>query len=209
MAAVFCDEGLTWVAQRLVGDTTNAPALGKVLLFTNNLTPTTANVLADFTEMSAVLGYAIITITPANLGFNLDTTNHVATSAYTYKWQFSSVPITGATNATPIVISTVAVSHGLTTGAKVVISDVAGNTAANGTWTITVVDTQHFSLDTSVGNGAYVNGGSWGVPVYGWLMTDSTKLRAVVTERFAGAPLVVGGSRLTLAVTVNMGLKIC
>lgn len=67
--------------------------------------------------------------------------------------------ITGATNATPIVITSTA--HGLSTGTRVTISGVFGNTAANGDWQITVVDANTFSLNTSVGNGAYTSGGVW------------------------------------------------
>lgn len=66
--------------------------------------------------------------------------------------------INGATNATPIVIST-AQPHGFTTGDAAKVLNVTGNTAANGDWTVTVVDATHFSLNTSVGNGAYVNNG--------------------------------------------------
>jgi len=68
--------------------------------------------------------------------------------------------ITGATNATPIVI-TVAGSHGLYNGQTgVVIAGVGGNTAANGTWTITRLTAATFSLNTSIGNGAYTAGGT-------------------------------------------------
>lgn len=66
--------------------------------------------------------------------------------------------ITGATNASPIVITSAA--HGFTTGDRVTISGVLGNTAANGTWTVTVVDGSHFSLDGQSGNGAYTSGGN-------------------------------------------------
>lgn len=69
-----------------------------------------------------------------------------------------ALAVTGATNATPIVITT-SVAHGLATGALVSISGVGGNTAANGKWTITNVTATTFSLDTSVGNGVYTSGG--------------------------------------------------
>lgn len=69
--------------------------------------------------------------------------------------------ITGATNASPIVITCAA--HGLTTGTLVTISGVLGNTAANGTFTATVVNANSFSLDGSTGNGAYTSGGTWTV----------------------------------------------
>lgn len=66
--------------------------------------------------------------------------------------------VTGATNATPIVITTA--THSLTTGDTVNISGVGGNTAANGDWTIIVLSGTTFSLNTSVGNGAYTSGGT-------------------------------------------------
>jgi hypothetical protein len=67
--------------------------------------------------------------------------------------------VTGATNASPIVITST--GHGLTTGDIVVIEDVGGNEGANGTWTITVVSADTFSLDDSAGDGAYTSGGTW------------------------------------------------
>lgn len=67
--------------------------------------------------------------------------------------------VTGATNATPIVITTSA-AHGYATGDTIAIASVAGNTAANGVWTITRLSATTFSLNTSVGNGAYTSGGS-------------------------------------------------
>jgi len=69
--------------------------------------------------------------------------------------------VTGATNASPIVITSA--GHNLTTGTKVTITGVLGNTAANGTFSITVVSSNTFSLDGSTGNGAYTSGGTWNV----------------------------------------------
>jgi len=66
--------------------------------------------------------------------------------------------VTDATNATPIVV-TVSADHGYATGDRVNIASVGGNTAANAWWIITVTDTDEFSLDGSVGNGAYTSGG--------------------------------------------------
>jgi len=62
--------------------------------------------------------------------------------------------VTGATNATPIEITTGA-AHGYTTGQSVLIKYVEGNTAANGLWTITVTSTTTFTLATSVGSGVF------------------------------------------------------
>ena len=66
--------------------------------------------------------------------------------------------VTAATNATPIVITTSA-NHSMITNDSVYIQGVLGNTAANGAWTITRISDTSFSLNTSVGNGAYTSGG--------------------------------------------------
>jgi len=68
-------------------------------------------------------------------------------------------PISNATNASPIVITST--GHGLITGASIAVSGVNGNTAANGTWIITTIDANTFSLNGSVGNGTYTSGGTW------------------------------------------------
>lgn len=66
--------------------------------------------------------------------------------------------ITGATNASPIVI-TIAV-HGLVDGDHVTIADVLGNTAANGTWAIANSTVNTFELVGSTGNASYTSGGT-------------------------------------------------
>ena len=77
---------------------------------------------------------------------------------------YQSTGISGATNATPIVIQT-ATAHNLQTGETVGINSVIGNTAANGSWVVTVVDSTHFSLNGSAGNGAWSSGGNVISPV--------------------------------------------
>jgi hypothetical protein len=73
-------------------------------------------------------------------------------------------PITGASNVmgAPIAITTAA-PHSYTTGQQVSIVGVLGNTAANGTFTITLIDANTFSLDGTAGNGdvneSYAGGG--------------------------------------------------
>lgn len=79
-------------------------------------------------------------------------------------WLFAGVPylpdflapyvINAATNASPIQVTTSA-THDLTTGQQVTIVGAEGNTAANGTWTVTVLDANNFTLNSSVGNGTY------------------------------------------------------
>ncbi|MFO0425530.1 MAG: hypothetical protein ACK526_03110 [Planctomyces sp.] len=66
--------------------------------------------------------------------------------------------ITAATNAGPIVITSA--GHGLITGQRVRISNVGGNTAANGVFQITQIDANRFSLNGTTGNGTYVETGN-------------------------------------------------
>lgn len=65
--------------------------------------------------------------------------------------------ITAATNASPIVVT--ATTHGFANNDVVSITGVVGNTAANGIWQITFIDANTFSLNSSVGSGAYTSGG--------------------------------------------------
>lgn len=71
----------------------------------------------------------------------------------------SSCVATNATNATPIVITKSGFGY-FPTGTVVTISGVEGNTAANGTWTITRTGANTFSLDDSVGNGVFSGAGT-------------------------------------------------
>lgn len=69
--------------------------------------------------------------------------------------------VTGATNASPIVVTSA--GHGLSTGTRVTVTGALGNTAANGTFTATWVSGDTFSLDGSAGSGAWTSGGAWNV----------------------------------------------
>lgn len=66
--------------------------------------------------------------------------------------------ITGATAATPIVVTSAA--HGYSNGDTVYIQGVLGNTKANGTFQIANVATDTFELVDSVGTVAYTSGGT-------------------------------------------------
>lgn len=68
--------------------------------------------------------------------------------------------VTGATNNTPVVITTVDPHH-LSPGDKVDIDQVGGNMAANGTWTVANPTAKTFELLNSAGNGDYTGGGRW------------------------------------------------
>ncbi len=65
--------------------------------------------------------------------------------------------VTGATNASPIVVT--AVAHGFANGDKVAVYGVVGNTAANGAWVVANKANDTFELAGSTGNGAYSSGG--------------------------------------------------
>jgi hypothetical protein len=84
--------------------------------------------------------------------------NWEATKGTMPQQTFETKTITGATNASPIVVTIAA--HGYQTGDQVQILNVNGNTAANGNWLITVLTANTFSLTASVGNGAYTSGGT-------------------------------------------------
>ncbi len=68
--------------------------------------------------------------------------------------------ITGASNTSPITITTTNTGV-LSAGEQVTISGVGGNTAANGTFTISNITGTSFDLNGTTGNGAYTSGGSW------------------------------------------------
>lgn len=75
--------------------------------------------------------------------------------------QMDTGSITGATNASPIEITSSA--HGLQTGNVVTVTNVGGNTAANGTFSITRTGANTFTLTGTTGSGAYTSGGNWHV----------------------------------------------
>lgn len=75
--------------------------------------------------------------------------------------------ITAATNASPMVITSTA--HGLSTGDRVTIAAVGGNTNANGDWVVTVLTANTFKISSEAGyltgtfiagNAAYTSGGT-------------------------------------------------
>jgi hypothetical protein len=70
-------------------------------------------------------------------------------------------PVSGATNASPIVVTSP--GHNLSSGTRVTLAGVSGNTGANGDFQVTVIDGNTFSLDGSTGSGAYTSGGTWHV----------------------------------------------
>ena len=96
--------------------------------------------------------------------------------------------ITGATNATPIVI-TVTDTSTLTTGSVVTISGVGGNTAANGTFPIIVLSATTFSIPVA-GSGVYTSGGTVAVKgaVVGGTSGSGTGFQGTAAPFFTGTP---------------------
>lgn len=111
-----------------------------------------------------------------------------------------NILVTAATNASPIVVTT-DITHGLSTGNVVLIKDVVGNTAANGFWKITVIDTSTLSLNSSTGNGAYVSGGS--VANYPTNITDATNATPIVVTTAGEHGFTTGDKVLVSSVGGN------
>lgn len=72
------------------------------------------------------------------------------------EWRNRGQAITGATNATPVVLT--CNSHGFSNGDLVTVENVGGNTGANGTYVAASVSANNITLTGSVGNGVYITG---------------------------------------------------
>lgn len=74
----------------------------------------------------------------------------------------ATVAVTGVANPAggiPIIVTTA--SHNFVDGQTVTVAGVTGATAANGTWSVAVIDANHISLNESASdNNPYVNGGT-------------------------------------------------
>jgi hypothetical protein len=129
----------------------------------NSLSPANPSFLSNYTS------FGFQSVTPANVGILIrrehnaigNSQNVISQNVITQKYTSNSavgLNITAATNASPIAITT-STAHGFLTGQLVNVSGVTGNTAANGTWFITVTGPTTFTLTGSAGNGAYTSGG--------------------------------------------------
>lgn len=67
--------------------------------------------------------------------------------------------ISNVTGSSPLTVTSA--GHGLSTGAYITVEGVEGETGANGSFTITKVDADSFTLDGSSTAGAYTSGGNW------------------------------------------------
>lgn len=99
--------------------------------------------------------------------------------------------ITGVTNTNPAVITSN--GHGLSVGSLVTIANVVGGTGVNGTFRVTAVTANTFTI-VAVPSGAYVSGGTW----------HSTALYAIDVVASAGNGFESGK---TYTVAVNYQLS--
>ena len=88
---------------------------------------------------------------------------NAATGDLTMRVDIEGVNVSGATNASPIVVTT-STPHGVVTGDEVVVSGVNGNAGANGTWLCRVLTSTTFELVGSGGTGVYTGGGVMSSP---------------------------------------------
>lgn len=68
--------------------------------------------------------------------------------------QAAGITISNSTNATPIAV-TLGAGHGLKNGDRIAVSNITGNTNANGEWTLANVGATTATLVGSAGNGAH------------------------------------------------------
>lgn len=179
-AGVECDGNYTLPAKSGVGTVVVRPDTPDA-----QLPPTGVRLTSDYPDsLLAILGsvtanQGAINVTADTSGwylFGIKATNSYIASDY--------LTVTAATNATPIQITT-STAHGYATNDIVQIGGIVGNTAANRfNWKITVVDANNFTLNGSVGNGAWVSGG--------WVVKASTTQSYMIN--FASSAL----SRMTV-----------
>lgn len=110
--------------------------------------------------------------------------------------------ISSSTNATPIVVTVTA--HGYTTGNQVEIKSHTVNTNANGTWIITKIDANSFSLNGSTGNG--VGGATGTATKLGQNVGNDTQIPRGYYLKFevgAGEALDINGLHLKIEFQSN------
>jgi len=106
------------------------------------------------------------TATQAVLAYTAPTGEACAVEVYdTTGMKGGGLAVTGASNTSPIEVTS-GYDHYLSTGDKVHISGVGGNTNANGYAVVTVTGPKTFLLDGKAGNGEYTGGGTVAVLVH-------------------------------------------
>lgn len=123
-------------------------------------------------------------------GYCVNGTNALQTPggmANTMSVSYSISNTTGA-GVSPIVITTTS-THSLASNQQVTISGVNGNTAANGTFQITVISSTTFSLNSTTGNGAYTGGGTVNTTAHAYPInfTEGSPVLAVGNDGYTSA----------------------
>lgn len=112
----------------------------------------------------------------------------------------ATVAISGASNTPNIQITTSAV-HGLKTGDKVTVASVGGNTAANTSAIVDVIDTLNFRMRSVDGNGAYTSGGT--VQLWQFQNGDIVTIASHTTNTGANGTWVVSAASATTITPLN------
>ena len=122
-------------------------------------------ITGDLVEITGVSGntnangrWTVTRVDADKFTLNSSTGNAAYTSGGIWTKQHA---ISTATNPASGPIEITSTAHGLLTGGTIIITGVGGNTAANGTWTITTVNADKFTLNSSTASGAYTSGGHW------------------------------------------------
>jgi Concanavalin A-like lectin/glucanases superfamily len=123
---------------------------------------------ADYNDISvSITGSSTLTVTMSHAGYT-ETWTGVPTDALCFAAVLDNQPlpplqtggISGATNASPTVITVTSTST-MVSGSTVMIAGVGGNTGANGTWIATVLSGTTFSIPVNTtGASAYTSGGT-------------------------------------------------
>lgn len=100
---------------------------------------------------SWVAGYGLA----AGSTYSLNTWYHLAGTA-----RFTTVSVSNCDDNGSGAVRVTAIGHGFSTGRAVRVRNVAGTTEANGAWSITAIDADHFDLDGSTFTNAYASGGT-------------------------------------------------
>jgi hypothetical protein len=129
----------------------------------------------------------------------------------TQNWSTNSGAVTGATNASPIVITSVA--HGRSNNDLLALVDVGGNTAPNDIiWQIANVTADTFELRGSTGNGTYTSGGTW-IKVSGQTNSGVTTQDGIsvqtgdATKRYVGSGFTTATSGSVVVGNAIIGLN--
>lgn len=145
--------------------TVSSNDIGKMLVLKSNIYPNKNSgcfkiTSINYTDNRYIIDYRSADNPPKEIN-NIDWwlyENEIIASNYISNFQNASVNINNATNTTPIQITTTS-TFSYANNQKVIVSGVVGNTAANGTWFVTPVNSTTLLLNGSVSNGSYVSGG--------------------------------------------------